>query len=83
VEVIISPEAQEKFDALPRTIKARVAEIYMRLGNWPEVSGAKPLRYGLKGHFRIRTGDWRVVFTVKGETVRIVDIDNRKDVYKD
>jgi len=47
------------------------------------VSGAKPLRHGLKSHFRIRTGDWRVVFTVRGDVVRIVDIGHRKDVYED
>ena len=82
MDVSVSAEAHEKFEKLPRTIKVRVAEIYERLRNWPAVSGAKPLRHGLKNHFRIRTGDWRVVFTVRGELVRIVDIDHRKDVYE-
>jgi mRNA-degrading endonuclease RelE of RelBE toxin-antitoxin system len=83
VEILVSADAHAKFDRLPRTVKARVARIYERLLKWPEVSGAKPLRHGLKGHYRIRTGDWRIVFTVQGDTLRIVDIDHRKDVYKD
>jgi alpha-L-rhamnosidase len=40
-----------------------------RLERWPEVSGVKPLRRNLAGKFRLRTGDWRVVFRVAGETV--------------
>ena len=83
MDLLVSPDAQKKFDVLPRTIKARVAGIYERLAEWPDVSGAKPLRHGLKGYFRIRTGDRRVIFTVQGETLRIVDIDHRKDVYEE
>jgi mRNA interferase RelE/StbE len=83
VEIFVSAEAHEKFEKLPRAIKVRVAEVYERLRKWPAVSGAKPLRHDLKNHFRIRTGDWRVVFTVRGDTVRVVDIDHRKDVYED
>ncbi len=83
MEILVSAEAHEKFDRLPKTIKARVAGIYERLQKWPDVSGAKPLRDSLKNHFRIRTGDWRIVFTVEGDTLRIVDIDHRKDVYED
>lgn len=83
MEVLVSGKAHEKFERLPRVIKARVANIYERLHDWPEVSGAKPLRHGLKGHYRIRTGDWRIVFTVSGETIRIVDIEHRKNVYEE
>jgi mRNA-degrading endonuclease RelE of RelBE toxin-antitoxin system len=83
VEVLVSAAAQEKFEGLPKVLKVRVAGVYERLQKWPAVSGAKPLRYGLKNHFRIRTGDWRVVFTVEGNLIRVVNIDNRKDVYED
>ena len=31
---------------------------------WPAVSGAKPLRGDLQGSYRIRTGDYRVVFSL-------------------
>ena len=37
---------------------------------WPEVSGVRPLRGDLVGHFRLRTGDYRVQFRVEGETVQ-------------
>jgi mRNA interferase RelE/StbE len=83
MEVFVSAEAQAKFERLPKVIKVRVAEIYQRLEKWPEVSGAKPLRHNLAGCYHIRTGDYRVVFTIKGETVRVTNIDNRRDVYEE
>lgn len=55
----------EGFDRLPGDIQPRVTRILQRLENWPEVSGAKPLRGELVGHYRIRTGDYRVQFYVE------------------
>ena len=80
----ISPEGQADFEALPRTIQGRVLAVFERLENWPAVSGAKPLRGRLHGSFRIRTGDWRVIFIVSAddELVTVRKIDNRRDVYK-
>ena len=44
----------------------------------------KPLRYGLKGHRRLRVSDYRVVYRIEKETntVNIVAIKHRKDVYE-
>lgn len=45
----------------------------------------KPLQYSLKGHRRLRVGDYRVVYRIEPETdlVIIVAIKHRKDVYGD
>ncbi len=63
---------------LPRVLKA-----LDRLDEWPNVSGAKPLRGNLAGHFRLRVGDWRIVFRVQGTEVLVVGVANRKDIYED
>lgn len=44
----------------------------------------KPLRYSLKGHRRLRVGDYRVIYRVEEKKVIViaVDIDHRKDVYE-
>ena len=63
-DVLITPEAQQQFSRLPRVIQARVLKIFVRLRDWPDVSGAKPLSGDLAGHYRIRTGDYRVQFRV-------------------
>lgn len=45
----------------------------------------KPLRFNLKGHRRLRVGDYRVVYTLDMDIklVVITVIKHRKDVYED
>lgn len=83
--VVYTAAAKRQFDGLPLPIKQRVEKIVMRLGSWPSVSGAKPLRGSLAGQYRIRTGDYRVQFTVDGNgeitIVTIVRIGHRDGFY--
>ena len=58
--VLVSPEAQRQVDRLPKVIRARVWQLIHRLQQWPEISGAKPLRGKLAGKYRLRTGDYRL-----------------------
>jgi mRNA interferase RelE/StbE len=81
--VLLTPEAQREFDRLPATIRARVLRIFERLTAWAEVSGAKPLSGDWAGHYRIRTGDWRVVFRVVTPRLIVVRIKHRSEVYED
>lgn len=80
--VILDPRAILDFDQLPTRIKARMQLIFVRLENWPEVSGAKPLRGDLAGRFRMRTGDYRVQFLITGEDVVIERIGHRDGFYE-
>jgi mRNA interferase RelE/StbE len=82
-EVRITAEAGEDLDSLPIGMRARVQHVMERLARWPRVSGAKPLRGTLKGAFRVRTGDWRVLFRVDEQPRRVTvfRIANRRDVY--
>jgi mRNA interferase RelE/StbE len=81
--VIVSPEALAEADKLPRVIHGRVVRIVERLAAWPNVSGAKPLRHGLAGRYRIRTGDYRVQFRVEGRTVIVEKIGHRDGFYEE
>jgi mRNA-degrading endonuclease RelE of RelBE toxin-antitoxin system len=80
--VLITAAAQRQVLSLPAAIQVRVAAIVDRLAKWPAVSGAKPLRHGLKGSFRIRTGSYRVVFEITGDVVTVTNVDDRRDVYR-
>lgn len=81
--VTITPSAKREFLAVPLVIRNRIIEVFERLGNWPAISGAKPLRGDLHGSYRIRTGDYRIVFTVAadGRKVTVWKIGNRGTVY--
>jgi mRNA interferase RelE/StbE len=83
MEVELTSDARQQALGLPIKIRVRVHELIRRLESWPNVSGVKRLRHKLKGAFRIRTGDYRVLFTVQNEIIVVFRIDNRKDVYED
>jgi len=80
--VTLETEAAAQLLSLPERIKARVQGIIARLEDWPEVSGAKPLRGDLAGHYRMRTGDYRVQFRVQGDEVIIERMGHRDGFYK-
>jgi mRNA interferase RelE/StbE len=51
-----------------------------RLATAPHLYG-EPLRKTLRGYWKLRVGDYRVVFKIAGEEVWILGIIHRKKVY--
>ena len=49
---------------------------------------ANPIKYGLylhgslKGYRKLRVGDWRIIYRVIHNEIRILAIGNRRDVYQ-
>jgi mRNA-degrading endonuclease RelE of RelBE toxin-antitoxin system len=83
MKVELTERAAEDLEDLQPTQHALVQQVFVRLAAWPEVTGAKPMRRELKGHFRIRTGDWRVIFKVTASAVVVTRIANRSEVYEE
>lgn len=81
VSVTITPRAAAEFERLPRTIKSRMAHLLKRLESWPNVSGVKPLRGRHAGRYRIRTGDYRLLFRVEGTELIVEVIRHRARSY--
>jgi mRNA interferase RelE/StbE len=74
---------EEDIPAIPVRQKAQIKKaIDERLGIDP-VGLGKPLQHSLAGYRRLRVGDWRVIYRIEGNTVKIVKIGNRRDVYKE
>jgi mRNA interferase RelE/StbE len=82
--VEITATARQEMLKLPMVIRNRIGDVVMRLEKWPHVSGAKPLRGDLHGSYRIRTGDYRIVFTASADEqqVTIWKIGNRQSIYE-
>lgn len=55
--------------------------IETKLTTHPEVFG-KPLRHSLKGYRKLRVGDYRIVFRIEKQTVKVFIIQHRSVVYK-
>ena len=84
VEVRLTPPAAAQLDRLTEPIHGRILKLLERLDRWPEVSGAKPLSGDLAGHWRMRTGDYRLQFVVEGEATVIVErIGHRDGFYEE
>jgi mRNA interferase RelE/StbE len=67
---------------LNATLKKRIRKaIEERLMIAPQQYG-EPLRKTLKGYWKMRIGDYRVVFKVVENEVLVLGIINRKDVYE-
>ncbi|MBU1181664.1 MAG: type II toxin-antitoxin system RelE/ParE family toxin [Proteobacteria bacterium] len=68
---------------IDQATKERIRKaIEERLQTAPHDYG-KPLRKSLKGYWKLRVGDYRVVFKVIGPEVWILGIRHRKSVYMD
>ncbi len=73
----------EDIPFIPAGLRPRLAKaIEARLSTHPEQYG-KPLRGTLAGYWKLRVGDFRIVFRIVGTEIHIYAIRNRKDVYSD
>jgi mRNA interferase RelE/StbE len=81
--VEIKPAARKELEALSDPVLARVIRKLESLADVPRPAGCKKLK-GYKDMWRIRIGDWRVVYFID-ETVKLVSIlriAHRREVYE-
>jgi mRNA-degrading endonuclease RelE of RelBE toxin-antitoxin system len=81
MDVVVTTSALKEYAKLPRPIQTRMLHLVERLGRWPNVSGAKPLSGQLAGHFRLRTGDYRLQFRLEGAYLVVERIGHRDGFY--
>jgi mRNA-degrading endonuclease RelE of RelBE toxin-antitoxin system len=79
--VTLEYAAAKQLGELPKPIKARMIELISRLADWPNVSGAKPLSGNLAGHFRLRTGDYRLQFRDDANLIVVEQVGHRDGFY--
>lgn len=71
----------EDIPKLPSAWRKRVhGAIEQRLMSSPDLYG-KPLRRSLRGYRKLRAGDYRVIFRIEKNTVKILIISHRSVVY--
>ena len=74
---------EEDLPPLPLNVQHRIARaVVARLESAPEQHGV-PLKGTLKGYWKLRVGDYRVVFKIAGAEIWILGIIHRKRVYED
>ncbi len=72
---------REDLPRLNRDIRDRIQRaLEQRLALEPAYYG-EPLRHQLKGYWKLRVGNYRIIYRIESHTVWIITIGHRKDVY--
>ena len=81
-EVVIYPEVRKDLTTISKPIQERIKKaIEIKLMSSPELYG-KPLRRSLHGYFKLRVGDYRIIYKIVKNTVEIFIIGHRSWVYE-
>lgn len=80
--IVVGPRARKSLARLDPAVRRRVAAAVDGLAGDPHPPGCKALR-GAPA-FRVRVGDYRVLYTVDHEAavVEVIDVGHRKDIYR-
>ena len=82
--VVIERRVYKDLDRIPVQDVEKIYQAMISLEQNPRPAGIKKLR-GSTGRFRIRQGDYRIVYTIDDQkkTVSVFLVRHRKDVYRD
>lgn len=83
IKVLVKKEISDKIDGFPTDLKNRIKEALKELETtWPMSRlDIKKLK-GYDNHYRIRVGDYRILFFRELGTAKVYDVSHRHDVYK-
>jgi mRNA interferase RelE/StbE len=82
--VVLEQTAQRDFRGLDSAAARQVRKGLLRLEKAPRPRGARKLRDLKPPHYRLRVGDWRVLYTVDDSAMRvhIYRIKHRREAYR-
>ena len=70
--VLIVPSAQKEIAALPATVRARVDRRVRALADNPRPHGVIAMKGHEKGYYRLRVGDYRIIYRVHDDVLIVV-----------
>ena len=82
VKILIMPSAERGLRALDRVVARRVAEKLLTIETEGKVVGDVKRLTGQSARFRLRVGDYRVLFTMEADTLKVYRIDHRSKAYE-
>jgi mRNA interferase RelE/StbE len=81
--IAYSKDALRTLRRVPANAAAIIREKIELYATSPEALANRVIRLqGVGGYFRLRVGDWRVIFTENAEVVAIIKIGARGSVYE-
>lgn len=84
-KIVFQKSAYKEYKKLPQKARQKIDESLEILSISPfnEILNFKKIR-GKDNHYRVRVGDYRIIYTPKEATlvIRVIRIGHRKDIYK-
>ena len=71
---------REQLRSLPKDVRYAIGSKVNRLQT--DLTGDVKKLKGFKNKYRLRVGDYRVLFELEGSRVLVYDVGNRKDIYE-
>jgi len=83
-EVLLSGQAERDLKRLPAEVFQRVIAAIRTLGADPRPHGCRKLQGSPRDDYRVRVGDYRVVYEIddRNKAVRIMRVRHRREVYR-
>ena len=83
-KIIFDKSAEKDLDNLPNEVVRRVVKVINKLSADPRPQGFKKLKATEEHLYRVRSGDYRIVYAI-AEEIKIINIRrirHRKDIYR-
>jgi len=80
--VHLERRAERVLRRLPRDVLKRVDAVFLQLAVDPLPAGVVKLSGGTNGGWRVRVGDYRILYRIEGERIVIYHIRHRRDAYR-
>ena len=77
----IQESAKKDLKKLPKHIALKILKEIEKLENYPNISNIKKLK-NFYPPFRLRIGNYRVLFDIEDDILIVVNIKHRKESYK-
>jgi len=81
-KIKIHKQAEKYFNRLDSNTKERIREGINGLMEIPPVGNIKDLKGEFQGLKRLQIGDFRIIYFIDGELIKVTNILPRGDVYK-
>jgi len=83
-QVIFTKKAAKEVKQLNKTDIPRIIEKAESLGNDPRPEGSKKLVGSKEDLWRVRVGDYRIIYLIEEEVkiIKVTKIAHRKDIYR-
>jgi mRNA interferase RelE/StbE len=81
--LVFTARARRDLRGLPAADRARILERLKAYATAPDAGGIDvvPVQ-GTAGGSRLRSGDWRALFTVSGDQMTVFRVGHRREIYR-